>query len=142
MFTWSTEDSMSVQAEQYAEFKRGGIFGHANGKPLCVIEERKCATTFARVIADAATVEYHVHVHTLPEGREVAVAWTPDVINEYLGILHAADWPGNRQAYQVRLGVLFGYPREECETFAAEWSPDYCQCSKCVGIADSNPSIK
>ena len=63
-------------------------------------------------------------------------------ISMYLSILHALDWDANREIYQTRLGRLFGYDPEDCEEFARKWTPEFCQCSKCVGVLNANPEVR
>ncbi len=119
------------QADQYAAFKRGE-------KNLCVLERRKDQVTFQRAItADynrAPPVLYHRHLWHSPEGIEVVLGHI-DVIQRYIETLHDDNlWDWHPDKARRRLGKMFGYLPGEISTFVANWTPEYCMCSKCVGV--------
>lgn len=127
------------QSEQYAAFLRGD-------KALCVLELRKDPQTYNRALVDVSAkcgqydTEYaaiHVHAWHSPEGAELVLSRDYGKIHAYLDRLHnASRWSTDdeRGRSQIQLGLLFGYRLSDCEQYAREWTPEFCQCSKCVGV--------
>ncbi len=138
---------MTAQREQYREFIAGN-------KPLCVIELRKDADTFKVAVEQASKqqfgqyqlgTEYHAHLWCAPEGQEIVLSREYGIISAYLSLLNnKRNWwtDEGRRSSQVRLGQLFGYELEDSREFANNWTPEFCQCSKCVGVANANPEVK
>jgi hypothetical protein len=123
------------QSAQYLEFLQGK-------KPLCVIERRKDAETFDCAFSHLlqkghydAGIEYHLHLWHSPEGVEIVLAHDVADICEYFEHLNdAGAWELDRASMQRQLGIMFGYSDADVAEYAANWTPDYCQCSKCIGI--------
>jgi hypothetical protein len=114
----------------------------AGEKDLCVVELRKDPATFDTMVCHRRrSASYCTFIHELPEGREVVVAKDYRTIVEYLEILHSTQWDTARARLQYRLGRLFGYDADSCHEFSASWTPEYCQCSKCVGVDNCNPEV-
>lgn len=129
---------MSEQLDQFNQFLR-------REKALCVIEQRKCHGTFALVMRRAELSPdttrgfgysvYHTHIWHSPEGIEAVLAWKRETIERYLNLLHEfrswSQWP---KIMRAKLGRMFGYTFKEVAEFNSKWTPEFCQCSKCVGI--------
>ena len=119
------------QSEQYQEFLMGN-------KALCVLEHRKDADTFHKALADTLNAgQYdihapHVHIWHSPEGLELVLVNDTRVLSDYMRIMHNPVM--KREARQYELGLLFGYDHADVAQYVRDWSPDFCQCSKCVGV--------
>ena len=124
---------MHDQSEQFSEFLAGN-------KPLCVLERRKDSVTFDVALSVAAqsaqySVPFHLHMWHAPEGVELVLSYDHDNIRTYLRILNSKlAWVHDRFDAQLQLGLLFGYDRASCLDYAKDWTPDFCKCSKCVGV--------
>lgn len=117
------------QWEQYQSFLAGD-------KPLCVIERRKDSYTYAVVLHRCIEHgDYHVHAWHSPEGAELVLSRDANAVGDYIKLLHNAGiWSVAARAARITLGHAFGYDSEDIERFAREWTPEFCQCSKCVGV--------
>ena len=125
------KEAPPMQAEQYLAFLDGD-------KELCVLEKRKDANTFGKAlhdyVRDSERSTYHLHLWRSPEGIEVVLG-EQGIITEYLHVLHNdVMWMSFPDAGREHLGKMFGYLPGEIRTFVANWTPEYCMCSKCVGV--------
>lgn len=115
--------------------KQLDVFYRNDDKPLLVCEARKDIDLFNQLRQSLPSrPDILMLVHTLPEGREVVLSKGVGPLTQYLSVLNG-DWSGaRRQCNQYKLGKLFGYTDSECQVFIEDWTPEYCQCSKCVWL--------